>query len=58
MRVYLLSPAAGVPVGVIYGRLNVRTPAPPVAAGEPVTVTWLQKECSSRITGAAPKDQA
>jgi XapX domain-containing protein len=32
MRVYLLSLAAGVLVGVIYGLLNIRSPAPPVVA--------------------------
>jgi XapX domain-containing protein len=32
MRLYILSLAAGVLVGVIYGLLNVRSPAPPVVA--------------------------
>ena len=32
MKLYLLSLAAGVLVGVIYGLLNVRSPAPPVIA--------------------------
>lgn len=32
MRIYLLSLAAGLLVGVIYGLLNVRSPAPPVIA--------------------------
>jgi XapX domain-containing protein len=32
MRVYVLSLAAGVLVGVIYGLLNIRSPAPPVVA--------------------------
>ena len=32
MSVYLLSLAAGVLVGVIYGLLNIRSPAPPVVA--------------------------
>jgi len=32
MKIYLLSLAAGVLVGVIYGLLNVRSPAPPVIA--------------------------
>jgi XapX domain-containing protein len=32
MRIYLLSLAAGVLVGVIYGLLNIRSPAPPVVA--------------------------
>lgn len=32
MRIYLLSLAAGVLVGVIYGILGVRSPAPPLVA--------------------------
>lgn len=32
MKLYLLSLAAGVLVGAIYGLLNVRSPAPPVIA--------------------------
>lgn len=32
MKVYALSLAAGLLVGVIYGLLNVRSPAPPVIA--------------------------
>ena len=32
MRVYLLSLGAGVLVGIVYSLLNVRSPAPPVAA--------------------------
>jgi len=32
MKLYLFSLAAGVLVGVIYGLLNVRSPAPPVIA--------------------------
>lgn len=32
MKVYLLSLGAGVLVGVFYGLLNVRSPAPPVVA--------------------------
>jgi len=32
MRVYLLSLGAGLLVGIIYGLLNVRSPAPPVVA--------------------------
>ncbi|MCZ4093754.1 XapX domain-containing protein [Sinorhizobium psoraleae] len=32
MKMYLLSLGAGVLVGVIYGLLNVRSPAPPVIA--------------------------
>ena len=32
MKIYLLSLGAGILVGVIYGVLNVRSPAPPVVA--------------------------
>ena len=32
MKVYLLSLGAGVLVGIVYGLLNVRSPAPPVVA--------------------------
>ena len=32
MRVYILSLSAGILVGVIYGLLNIRSPAPPVVA--------------------------
>lgn len=32
MRIYLVSLAAGLLVGIIYGLLNVRSPAPPVIA--------------------------
>ncbi len=32
MRIYLVSLAAGLLVGVVYGLLNVRSPAPPVIA--------------------------
>src|SRR5438132_2757621 len=32
MRVYLLSPGAGLLVGIVYSLLNVRSPAPPVVA--------------------------
>jgi XapX domain-containing protein len=32
MRVYLLSLGAGLVVGIVYGVLNVRSPAPPVVA--------------------------
>ena len=32
MKIYLISLAAGVLVGVIYGLLHVRSPAPPVVA--------------------------
>lgn len=32
MKIYLLSLGAGILVGVIYGLINVRSPAPPVVA--------------------------
>ena len=32
MRVHLLSLGAGLPVGIVYSLLNVRSPAPPVVA--------------------------
>ncbi|HEY0799663.1 MAG TPA: XapX domain-containing protein [Steroidobacteraceae bacterium] len=32
MKIYLVSLGAGILVGVIYGVLNVRSPAPPVVA--------------------------
>ena len=32
MRLYILSLAAGMLVGIIYGLLNIRSPAPPVVA--------------------------
>lgn len=32
MKIYLVSLAAGLLVGAIYGMLNVRSPAPPVVA--------------------------
>ncbi|MDW5316008.1 XapX domain-containing protein [Rhizobium sp. PL01] len=32
MKIYLLSVAVGLLVGIIYGLLNVRSPAPPVIA--------------------------
>jgi XapX domain-containing protein len=32
MRVYVLSVAVGLLVGIIYGLLNIRSPAPPVVA--------------------------
>jgi XapX domain-containing protein len=32
MRMYIVAAAAGMLVGIIYGLLNVRSPAPPVVA--------------------------
>ena len=56
MNTYVLSAAVGLLVGVIYGVLNVRSPAPPVIAlvgllgilaGEqipPLVRQWLQRD--------------
>lgn len=56
MNAYVLSAAVGLLVGVIYGVLNVRSPAPPVIAlvgllgilaGEqipPLVRQWLQRD--------------
>ena len=33
MKIYVVSLGVGLLVGVIYGGLNVRSPAPPVIAG-------------------------
>ena len=56
MNAYVLSAAVGLLVGVIYGLLNVRSPAPPVIAlvgllgilaGEqipPLVRQWLQRD--------------
>ncbi len=56
MNAYVLSAAVGLLVGVIYGVLNVRSPAPPVIAlvgllgilaGEqipPLVKQWLQRD--------------
>ncbi len=32
MKIYLISAGAGILVGIIYGLLNVRSPAPPLVA--------------------------
>lgn len=74
---YLVSIGAGILVGIIYGLLNVRSPAPPAIAlvgllgmligeqvvpmakrlinHEPISVSWLHRECVPKITGVAPK---
>lgn len=69
MRVYLISLAAGLLVGVIYGLLNVRSPAPPVVAligllgillGEqvvPVARRALAGEPITRVWGKAQCQQ-
>jgi len=66
MTIYLISLGAGLLVGVIYGMLEVRSPAPPVVAlvgllgiliGEqvvPVAKRWLSGE---RITAAWVKTE-
>ena len=58
MNAYVLSAAVGLLVGVIYGLLNVRSPAPPVIAlvgllgilaGEqipPLVRQWLQRDAA------------
>jgi len=74
---YLISIGAGILVGIIYGLLNVRSPAPPAIAlagllgmpigeqvvpmakrlisHEPISVSWLHRECVPKITGVTPK---
>jgi XapX domain-containing protein len=66
MKLYLISLGAGLLVGVIYGVLEVRSPAPPVVAlvgllgilvGEqvvPVAKRWLDGE---RVTAAWVKTE-
>lgn len=76
MKIYVLSLAAGILVGIIYALINVRSPAPPVVAligllgmlvgeqvvpiarhmwsGEPVSISWLRKECSPHVLGTPP----
>jgi XapX domain-containing protein len=77
MKVYVVSLAVGMLVGLIYALLQVRSPAPPAIAligllgmligeqtvplvkrmlsREPVTASWLHRECVAKITGVAPK---
>jgi XapX domain-containing protein len=74
---YIISISVGILVGVIYGLLNVRSPAPPAIAlvgllgmligeqvvpmakrlinHEPISVSWLHRECVPKITGIDPK---
>ena len=76
MKVYLISLAAGLLVGIIYAVINVRSPAPPAIAligllgmligeqlppivkrfvsDQPVSVSWLARECAPKITGIDP----
>jgi len=77
MKLYIVSLAVGLLVGIIYSVLQVRSPAPPaialigllgmligeqivpvvkrMAAGEPVTVSWLRSECVPKISGVDAK---
>ena len=59
MKVYLFSIAAGILVGVMYGLLDVRSPAPPVIAllgllgilvGEQITAAAKQAWSSKPVT--------
>ncbi len=61
MKIYLFSLAAGVLVGILYGLLNVRSPAPPVIAllgllgilvGEQVTAAAKRFAAGKPITTA------
>lgn len=67
MKIYLLSLGAGLLVGVLYGLINVRSPAPPVVAlvgllgilaGEQIPAyvkQWLgREEAGLAAPGAAP----
>jgi len=77
MKLYVISLAVGLLVGIIYSVLQVRSPAPPaialigllgmligeqivpvvkrIAAGEPITVSWLRSECVPKISGVDAK---
>jgi XapX domain-containing protein len=61
VKIYLFSLAAGVLVGIIYGLLNVRSPAPPVVAllgllgilvGEQVTAAAKRLMAGKPVTTA------
>ncbi|WP_119419090.1 DUF1427 family protein [Desertibaculum subflavum] len=63
MKAYILSLAAGLLVGVVYGVLNVRSPAPPVVAADvrfrDVLRGFVQigvLEQSGRDGGSGPND--
>lgn len=80
MKMYLLSLAAGLLVGIIYSLLNVRSPAPPVIAliglfgiligeqsvplarrvlsGEPINLSWFNRQCMPHVFGHLPGGQA
>ena len=62
MKIYLVSLGAGLLVGLIYGFLNVRSPAPPVIAlvgllgilaGEqipPLLRQWMQRDPAQQVS--------
>ena len=58
MRMYLLSPGAGLLVGAIYSLLSVRSPAPPlvgllgILAGEPVIPVGKQLLTGTSLAAA------
>ncbi len=54
MKIYLISLAVGILVGVIYGLLNVRSPAPPVIALKLPTQT---SDIVESANTEAPRDQ-
>ncbi len=67
MKMYLLSLAGGLLVGVIYSLINVRSPAPPVVAliglfgmlvGEQVIPITRQLLAGSAFSAACDKSQA
>jgi len=66
MKLYLVSASVGLLVGVIYGLLNVRSPAPPVVAlvgllgilvGEQVVPLAKRLLSSEPVTGAWTRQQ-
>jgi XapX domain-containing protein len=68
MTAYLISLAAGVLIGIVYGLLNVRSPAPPVVAlvgllgmliGEqvlPIAKQWLPDK-AQQVSAAGLKSE-
>jgi xanthosine utilization system XapX-like protein len=50
MKMYLLSLCAGVPVGVIYSLMNVRSTAPPLVALVGPQHTGRRADCAGRQT--------
>ena len=66
MKPYFISLAVGVLVGVIYGLLNVRSPAPPIVAliglfgmlaGEQIVGVAKQFTGAPATTGAQPENR-